>query len=318
MRIVKTVLIEKKAMELRYEKACLLIYQEGKRLTSIPIMQIERIIVAPHVALSAGVLGLIAEHKVTLLVLNARFPERTALLSGDMLGDVKRRVNQVGLLHDMPLRLLWSKQLVALKIIGQYKLLARALTKRPDLRYALTNALKQLSCTLNGLKEADNITTLASLRGMEGASSACYFKAYTALFPDSLNFTNRNRRPPKDPVNACLSLAYTLYHQEAVNALKIVGLDPAIGCYHELYYSRESLACDLIEPVRPLIDAWIWQLFKERVLRVEDFTEKQGACLLNTAGKQRFYEAFHAKVIGIRRLLRSYARIAVTIVEGQE
>jgi CRISPR-associated protein Cas1 len=149
---------------------------------------------------------------------------------------------------------------------------------------------------------------------VEGAAGAAYFKAFSLLFPESLKFNNRNRRPPKDPVNACLSLSYTLFHQEAVNVLKTVGLDPAIGCYHELYYSRESLACDLLEPVRPLIDAWLWQLFKDRLLRVEDFVEKQEACLLSMAGKQRFYEAFHNKAGSVRLLLRLYARVAVNAV----
>jgi CRISPR-associated protein Cas1 len=311
---VKTLFIENKSMELRYERACLLVYQEGKRVTSVPVVQLERIIVAPHVALTAGVLGLVAEHNVALLVLNSRYPDRTAALSGVMPGDVHRRVAQYGLLDDMPFRLEWSRQLVCLKTIRQYQLLARALVKRPDLRYGLTRALDQLSRAVVVLKQADNVTTLASLRGVEGAASAAYFKAFSLLFPDTLNFNNRNRRPPTDPVNACLSLSYTLFHQEAVNALKTVGLDPAVGCYHALYYSRESLACDLLEPVRPLIDAWLWQLFNSRLLRAEDFVEKQGACLLNTPGKQRFYEAFHHKVGAIRLLLRRYARVAVQAV----
>ena len=311
---MKTLFVEKKAMELRYERACLLVYQEGKRVSSIPLVQLERIVVAPHVALSAGVLGLVAEHKVALVVINSRFPDRCALLSGAMPGDVRRRVTQYGLLGNIPLRLVWSKQVVGLKITRQYRLLARALIMRPDLRYGLTHALEQLTCASVRLKPLDDITTLASLRGVEGAASAAYFKAFTGLFPDSLNFNNRNRRPPQDPVNVCLSLSYTLFHQNAVNALKTVGLDPAIGCYHELYYSRESLACDLLEPIRPLIDAWLWQLFKDRLLRVEDFVEKQDACLLNTAGKQRFYEAFHEKVGSVQVLLRRYARIAANVI----
>lgn len=307
---MKILFVESKAMELRYERACLLVYQEGKRISSVPVAQLDRIVVAPHVVLTAGVLGLVAEHNVALLVLNSRYPERTASLSGVMPGDVHRRVAQYRLLDDVAFCLEWSRQLVWLKTVRQYQLLARALLKRPDLRYGLSHALAQLSAALVVLKTATNVTTLASLRGVEGAASAAYFKAFALLFPDSLHFYNRNRRPPKDPVNACLSLSYTLFHQEAVNALKIVGLDPAVGCYHALYYSRESLACDLLEPIRPLIDAWLWQLFKERLLRAEDFVEKDGACLLNAPSKQRFYEAFHDKVRSLRVLLRRYARFA--------
>jgi CRISPR-associated protein Cas1 len=160
--------------------------------------------------------------------------------------------------------------------------------------------------------DTDSVS-LASLRGKEGAAAAVYFKAYTQLFAAALDFTDRNRRPPKDPVNACLSLAYTLYYQEAVNALKTTGLDPALGCFHELYYGRDSLACDLLEPVRPLIDAWVYSLFQQHTLRREDFILDE-ACLLQTAGKQRFYEAFRQTVPAFRRLLRRYARFAANIV----
>jgi len=308
---MKTLFVEKQSMELRYERACLLLYHEGKRVSSVPLAQLERIVVAPHVALSAGVLGLIAEKEVALLVLNSRYPERTALLSGSMKGDIHRRMRQYQLHQDEAFRLHWSMQLVRLKTQRQYRLLTNLKKNRPELRLAMTQAAASLKCMLT---ELDTDTdSLESLRGKEGAAAAIYFKAYTQVFAAALDFTGRNRRPPKDPVNACLSLAYTLFYQEAVNALKASGLDPALGCFHELYYNRDSLACDLLEPVRPLIDAWVYGLFHHHTLRFEDFTLDE-ACLLHAAGKQRFYEAFRQTVPAFRRLLRRYARFAANIV----
>ena len=93
-----------------------------------------------------------------------------------------------------------------------------------------------------------------------------------------LCFSGRNRRPPKDPVNVCLSLVYTLLYQEVINALKTAGLDPALGCFHELYYSRQSFTCDLLEPVCPLIDIWVYGLFQQRLIRAEDFSINAEAC----------------------------------------
>ena len=93
------------------------------------------------------------------------------------------------------------------------------------------------------------------LRGIEGAAAAAYFQGFTRLFPPSLEFTGRNRRPPRDPVNAVLSLSYTPLHFEAVQAVCAAGLDPLIGFYHELVFGRESLASDLIEPLWPKVDA---------------------------------------------------------------
>ncbi len=309
--IVKLLFVEHENTELRYESSALLIFQNGERITSVPIDSLERIIVAPHVVLRAGVLGFIASHQVGLLVVNCRYPDRTAMLSGMLHTDVERRVQQYKLLDDSAFRLNWSTQIVFSKTLRQYKLLLKAISNRPDLRLDLTHATQQLSSTLVELKKENSVVSLASLRGIESAASACYFAAYTKLFSEQLNFNHRNRRPPADPVNACLSLTYTLIHHEAVTALRIVGLDAAVGCYHELYYNRESLACDLIEPLRPLVDAWLWQLFRERILNIEHFTTDDGACYLSKAGKQHFYEAYYQKVLSLRKLLLRYAQTAV-------
>ena len=152
---------------------------------------------------------------------------------------------------------------------------------------------------------------LENLRGIEGAAQAIYFHALTALFPQSLNFRTRSRRPPRDPVNACLSLGYTLAHFEAVRTLHAAGLDPFLGFFHELSFGRESLACDLIEPVRPSVDAWVWQMFRSRELRSEHFTSDKGACLLEKTGRLRFYERFEPFLESLARRFRSYGRLLV-------
>jgi CRISPR-associated protein Cas1 len=314
---MKTLFVEKKAMEIRYERACLLLYHEGKRVSSVPLAQLERIVVAPHVALSAGVLGLVAEKNVALLVVNTRYPDRTALLSGTMQGDIHRRLTQYQCHQDAAFRLHWSIFLVKLKILRHYRLLLKLRLQRPDLRYPLTQVCDALEKIVDDLCYDDIPTTLPSLRGKEGAAAAMFFKAFTQVFPAALNFTGRNRRPPKDPVNVCLSLAYTLCYQESVNAIKTAGLDPALGCLHEPYYNRDSLACDLMEPLRPLVDAWVYQLFHLAVLRQEDFTITD-MCLLHATGKQRFYEAFRLKAPAFRQLLRRYAQYAATIVYQHE
>jgi len=312
---MKTLFVEQKSTELRYERACLLIYREGKRVGSVPLVQLERIVVAPHVTLSAGVLGLVAEKEVALLVINHRYPERSAILSGTSKTDVRRRVHQYQYLQDEALRLHWAVQLIRLKTLRQIRSLHAIRRHRPEYRHVLTQAISALEYFLPGLTQED-IISLTTLRGKEGAAAAAYFKAYTQVFAPDLQFLGRNRRPPRDPVNVCLSLAYTLYYHESVNALKAAGLDPALGCYHEIYYSRQSLACDLLEPLRPLIDAWVYALFNGHVLRLEDFVMEESSCVLQHAGKQRFYEAFRQAVLPLRRLLRRYAYVAAQVIDA--
>lgn len=315
---MKTLFVEKANMELRYERACLLVYHEGKRISSVPLTQLERIVVAPHVILAAGVLGVVAEKEVALLVLNNRYPNRVALLAGSMTGDVHRRLLQYQLFQDEAFRLHWAKQLVWLKMLRQQRLLANLRVSRPDLRLPMTHGLKVLQPLVAELHDAGDSLSLASLRGKEGAAAAAYFQAISQAFPPSLQFSIRNRRPPKDPVNACLSLGYTLFYQEAVNALKTVGLDPAIGCLHELFYHRESLACDLLEPLRPLIDRWVYRLFQSHILRREDFTWDEEVCWLHSTAKQRFYEEYRQIAPVFRRLLRRYAHFSAVVVGQYE
>lgn len=161
------------------------------------------------------------------------------------------------------------------------------------------------------LSDASSATApggVETLRGIEGAAALAYFSAFTRLFAPELKFTQRNRRPPRDPVNAVLSLAYTMLHHEAVRACQIAGLDPIIGYYHELSYGRESLACDLIEPLRPAVDDWTWQQFRERNLRADHFSREGDGCLLGKAGRMRFYPAFERFTRPHRRLLRRITR----------
>lgn len=315
---MQTLFLEKSFIELRTERACLLIYQQGKRIGSLPLKQLERVVVAPHVSLASGVLGVFGEHRISLLVLNHRHPERTASLTGAIHGDVHRRMRQYALYQDQAFRARHAQQLVLAKVGRQYRLLARLLNTRPDLHHELTKAMTTLRQLLLTLQQADETSSLEHLRGLEGAAAASYFAAYCPLFPPSLQFTHRNRRPPTDPVNACLSLTYTLLHHEAVDALKSVGLDTALGCFHDLYYQRDSLACDLLEPIRPWLDAWVYHLFQSHRLRNEDFKHHDGACLLHASGKQRFYEDYRQKVPMFRRLLRRYAREAERRVMNDE
>jgi len=190
---------------------------------------------------------------------------------------------------------------------AQQRLLSEALAARPELRYPLTTALQTLTNIIGLLREASQVLSLASLRGYEGAAAAAYFGAYTHLFAESLQFSGRKKRPPPDPVNVCLSLGYTLLHYDAVRACHIVGLDAMLGFFHDVSFGRESLACDLMEPLRPLMDRWVWQLFKDRQLRPEHFSfDVGGRCQMNKAGRQIFYGFYESQAGAARRLLRRY------------
>jgi len=129
-----------------------------------------------------------------------------------------------------------------------------------------------------------------------------------------LNFHGRNRQPPRDPVNAVLSLTYTLLHAEAVLALYGTGLDPFIGFYHALNFGRESLACDLMEALRPQADRFVLALFRQETLTSDDFSKTDGACLLGKAGRSRYYAAYESQAESFRRQLSEACSDVATAV----
>ncbi|SFF47414.1 CRISP-associated protein Cas1 [Fontimonas thermophila] len=309
-----TLWLDQKDLELRAEADTLIIERQGERLQRLPVALLERAVIQSKVRLDSTVLGALAEAGVATLILSPRHARRTALVLGLPHADASVRLAQYRACEDADFCLRLSRVLVRAKIQRCRIVLGHALTLRGDLRYPLTQALERLARLRQSL--AEDARSIQTLRGIEGAAAAAYFAAYTQLFASELGFTERNRRPPRDPVNAVLSLAYTLLHFEAVRLAHAHGLDPSLGFFHDLAYGRESLACDLIEPVRAEVDHWVWRLFAERQLRAEHFSRDGGAVLLGKAGRAIFYQAHETATAQWSRRLRRYTRALVRILRA--
>ena len=94
-------------------------------------------------------------------------------------------------------------------------------------------------------------------------------------------------------------------HLQAVQNCTSAGLDPMLGFYHRPSFGRESLASDLIEPLRPAIDLWVWELLRNRTLREDHFAQDKGACLLGKAGRAIYYAEWEKSSAPWQRYLRS-------------
>ena len=145
----------------------------------------------------------------------------------------------------------------------------------------------------------DKTNAIDSLRGLEGAGSAAYFGCFDQLIKGSeFEFKNRNRRPPTDPVNALLSLGYSLLRHDVQGALNIVGFDPYLGYLHVERYGRPSLALDLMEEFRPLVvDAIVLAALNKRSLVPGDFTTEplSNAVSLTKEGLRTFLRLYELK-----------------------
>lgn len=298
---MSTLYLDRRDLALKLEGRALAVYASGVRQSTVPLHLLERLVLRSSVQLETGLLARLADAGVGVLAFGGRNGAKIAFLHGSSHNEAARRIGQYRLFLDQEWRLLWSRRLVRGKLRGQSRLLRRGLIDRPDRRRSLTRGLQSIEHALDRLRSVESVD---SLRGIEGAAAAAYFKAFGELFPPSVQFEGRNRRPPRDPVNAVLSLGYTLLHFEAARACRVAGLDPLIGYFHELELGRESLASDLIEPLRPRLDAWAWEQFRNRDLREEHFTRKDGACLLGKTGRGHFFRSFEGLAGPLRRYLR--------------
>ena len=114
---------------------------------------------------------------------------------------------------------------------------------------------------------------------------------------EKFDMNGRSRRPPADPVNACLSFGYALLVKECTVALAAVGLDPFWGFYHQPRHGRPALALDLMEEFRPLIvDSAVVNACNTGMLRVGDFTIGKSGCLLKDTGRKSFIKAYEARI----------------------
>ncbi len=312
---MSTLYLDRRNCSLEIEGRVLAVFIDGHRETTVPIHLLERIVLRSNVALGSSLLPRLAEAGIAVVAFGGRFGRQHATVLGAVHNDAARRVGQLRAYDDPAFRGRWARRLCLGKVRGQRRLLARAAAARPDQRHALVKAIAAQDGALARIRSEPGLGP-EQLRGIEGAAAAGFFHGYTQIFAPALEFTGRNRRPPRDPVNAALSLGYTLLHSEAVHAAHIAGLDPMVGFYHELDFGRPSLASDLIEPLRSQVEQWVWESFRERGLRAEDFTRQGDACLLGKTARQRYFAAYEVFARPRRRLLRRWCgKLAVALAE---
>ncbi len=292
---MSSLFIDRRGVELELESGAIVFRENGERIGTVPIAPLTRIFLRGDVRLSATLLGKLGEQGVGVVILSGRQGKPTLLLARPH-NDAARRVTQFKLSLDAAACLDIARDLVTRKIRAQCQWFDEMADQDAQARYELTQRHRILKNMLDGV---DKISSLGSLRGFEGVAAARYFDGLRAVLPESWGFKNRNRRPPRDPFNVLLSLTYTLLHAELAISLYGAGFDPYVGFYHQLEFARESLASDLMEPLRPGADRFAFHLLRSKTLRSEDFSTTESGCLLGKAGRVRYYAAFeeHSEIL---------------------
>ena len=210
------------------------------------------------------------------------------LVSGPISGNVHLRQAQHRAASDSIKTLGITRNIVAAKLQNSRHVIARWARDNTDLsvRAELRDRADQLG---EKIARTSVVDSPDGLRGIEGDASRLHFGAIRAVLKsEPLPFTARIRRPPRDPVNALLGLCYALLVTELVGAVETVGLDPQIGFFHRARSGRASLALDLIEEFRPIVDRFVVGIARRRQLKPSDFTRTAGgACYLTDSGRDQ-------------------------------
>lgn len=151
----------------------------------------------------------------------------------------------------------------------------------------------------DSIRSTEHVLDLDTLRGIEGYAAKAYFAAFThmvRLNRSTFTFTERSRRPPRDPINALLSFVYTLIAGECVAACEGVGLDPQMGFLHALRPGRPALALDLMEELRTVLaDRLVLTLVNRGQLKPDDFIDRPGGAIHLTEDARKTVLAAYQK-----------------------
>ncbi|MDI6697469.1 MAG: CRISPR-associated endonuclease Cas1 [Candidatus Saccharicenans sp.] len=287
-----TLYIDQKDSEIRIEGNCLVFFENGNRKGTVPLNPLERVIIIGNMKIETIIFHRLAQSNISCVFLSGRNLAFRGRLHGRLHRNGLLRLRQYEKSLS-PVAQTIAKDLIKFKLEKQKDLLTSLIDYNPGAKYELIKAITTISQILDSIPLQSD---LESLLGLEGSAAASYFHALSFVFPASLNFHGRNRRPPRDPVNSLLSLGYTLLHFEIVREIELAGFDPTIGFLHQFEYGRESLACDLSEPFRPDIDKMVFNLIRERQLKETNFSyhKEQGlqACYLKKNSRKIFFEYY--------------------------
>ena len=258
----------------------------------IPIINIEGIVTFGYMGASPGLMRLCTENNVSLTFLSphGRFISR---VQGQTRGNVLLRKRQYKLSEHEGWTLHVSKVMIAGKIQNYRNILHRFIRD-----YGENPGVMNASKTLDGFKrDVLHVADRQSLMGVEGLAASKYFEVLPNLMTqqrEGFPFNGRNRRPPKDAMNAMLSLAYTLITNDVAAALETVGLDPYVGFLHSLRPGRASLALDMTEELRAYLgDRFVLSLINRRQITPNDFLYQgtQGVIMTDN-GRRTFLSAW--------------------------
>ncbi len=267
----------------------IVVEKDNETLLDIPVSKIEGVLIFGNVQFTTQALQLLLENGIEMAVLTSH---------GRLLGQITapatknidlRRAQYARYGEDAFVRGL-SRAVVLAKMQNGLELVREFSHNHPETELdPMVSRLKELSSRMESQAEQ------SELLGIEGLAARYYFEAFARMVRHTFRFEGRKRRPAPDPVNALLSLGYTLVYNEIGALLDGMGFDPYLGFFHKPHYGHATLASDMLEEFRsPLVDRFTLFLINNRILSQADFSfhAPSGGVYLGDASRGRYFREF--------------------------
>ncbi len=265
----------------------IVVSKNNKNIREVPITQIETIVIVGNVQITTQALQTLMEYGI-----NLNFFSYGGRYIGQVVSESSKniflRLAQYERYQNSEDRCEIAKKIIDAKIQNQISVIRNY---RWEEKQGWKESIQRLE---EGRKKLLGKTNSSGIMGIEGICSSIYFSCFSQMLKCDIIFERRNRRPPRDPVNALLSLVYTFLTKEVSNALENESFELYLGFIHGIKYGRKSLALDLVEEFRqPIGDRFILKLLNKRMISSDDFVEdEKRGIILNEEGFQKFCKAF--------------------------
>jgi CRISPR-associated protein Cas1 len=275
---------------------CIKITCGGEKLKEVPVVKLTEIIVSASTSISSDAVKLLAENGVPVLFMGGGKP--VALLHGFFMhGTVLTRREQITAYGDERGTHL-AKAFVDAGMTNKHRLLNYFANSRrrtdPKVAEGLETATQEIKRVQEKLVEINGLImeNRYELMGLEAEATRIYYQALRLILPEEIRFQRREKRPPRDPFNAALSLGYTILNSRVLAAVTACGLEPFAGFLHADRSGKPSLVLDLSEEFRqPVVDRTAISMFTQGTLTAKDFEHTGGRLQFSEEAKKKYIEA---------------------------
>ncbi len=276
-----TIYISEQGAVISKELRRLIISKGPKVIFDIPVIKIDRIFIFGNVQLTTQAMAFLLENNIDVSFFTMRYKYKGRLITTES-KNIFLRLTQYERYLDREFQLAVARNFVYLRIDGEMDLIY-SFTKN----YGISRFKNALTALKNCRDILQNKTTIKSIMGVEGIAASYFFKTYKMMIRNErFLFNSRQKNPSIDPVNSLLSFGYTLITNEITSMLYGNGFDPYIGFLHGINYGRPSLALDIVEEFRSLIEGFTLKLINKAILNENDFVKlTDGLFLKNNAMK---------------------------------